>query len=159
MLSTVTYAFLLPAPSADDMVLRVATGDANNPDFNFTSAWAEMGPKRGKISTTHTVTNHQTDTWLSYTFRAGDQGRLPKASKKDGKAGQRSMTAVRTTYRSLGQATDNIECSAVKAELGFEITANRWLEATPGPWAHWPYAPSEAKLIEGNEKGKVLNGT
>ena len=114
----------------------------------------------GKISITDTVTNHQTDTWLSYTFRAGDQGRLPKASKKDGKAGQRSMTAVRTTYRSLGQATDNIECSAVKAELGFEITANRWLEATPGPWADsGSSAPLEAKLIEGNEKGKVLNGT
>jgi hypothetical protein len=88
------------------------------------------------------------------------RGRLPAAGKdKNGKAVARSMTTARTTHRQIQEDSGGYSSASWSRDFGFyqaSNTANLWREANPGPWADPGRAALEAKLIEGDEKGKVL---
>ncbi len=145
----------LQAPPVDDKELAAWSGDSDSPLYKFTSACVDKGPKQGAVIT-DTMSNGYTDSWLWYAIRrGGNEGRLPTAGQtKDGKTLLRSMTAVRTTYRQIEEITDSVALFSDKVQE--EHTATRWLEAGPGPWAEPGRSPLEAKLIEGDAKGKVL---
>jgi hypothetical protein len=160
MLGTFAFTFLLVAPAASGNVLTAAVGEGDDRQFQFTSDWVDKGPKQGAVIT-ETITNFRTDTWRTYHWHLGnDLGRLPTAEKnKDGKAVPRSMTMVRTTHRRVEEVSDNCSSACWSRDFGFSeeaSPANRWREANPGPWAEPGRVVLEAKLIEGDENGKVM---
>jgi hypothetical protein len=145
MLQTLLFALTLAAPGAPPEVLGSSIGANDALEMEQLSVKRTLGGAQGQSSITDTVSNYVVGSGLVFTIDGLAKGTLPPPQ-----GAFSVLTMVRTTYRPVKAAYPQF----VGENLG-ELQCSIWLESDVKV-AATAVGKLEAKLIDGDEMGKVL---
>jgi hypothetical protein len=129
--------------------LKSSVGDPDKPQYAFTSKF-EL--KKDGTLITDAAINGLASGPLMFSLRSGMRGTLPPATKDGNAVKPRSLTATRTTHRTVTEVSDSFKGTAKAA---FEMPASGWSEIGGWPKARLG-ARLEACLYDGGADGKPV---
>jgi hypothetical protein len=153
MVSLMIFMTLLPAGQPGGSTLMGEVSGPQGRKYSFSSTLAMgRGAKPGSVIT-DALTNDLTNMAFRFTTQHGEKGFVREAEKKGGETIPRSITMVRTSYRPAKE--DDTTVDGVAEGSDFAFSPSCWVESDV-PAKAFPGGKLEAKLIDGDEKGKVL---
>ncbi len=150
MFHTTLLALVLATPGAQPEVLRSSSEANGAPEMEQTSTKWTQGGARGQTRVVDTVSHYIVGTGLVFTIDGLAKGTLPPPANRSS-----VLTMVRTTYRRTTDAYPQFVGDLVGIGAQYEHQCSIWQENAQ-QFSAFPGSLLEAKLIDGDEKGKVM---